>query len=42
LQNEDNSHCVVVSPGENISDKVIGSPIIGGQAGNAGGIENIE
>jgi hypothetical protein len=42
LQNEDNSHCVVIRPGENLSDKVIGSPIIGGQAGNAGGIGNIE
>lgn len=41
LQNEDNSHCVVIQPGENISDKVIGSPIIGGQSG-APGIANIE
>lgn len=42
LQNEDNSHCVVIQPGENLTDKVIGSPIIGGQAGNAGGLNNIE
>jgi hypothetical protein len=33
---------VIVRPGENISDKVIGSPIIGGQAGNPGGMGNIE
>jgi hypothetical protein len=33
---------VVIRPGENLSDRVIGSPIIGGQAGNAGGIGNIE
>lgn len=29
-------------PGENLSDRVIGSPIIGGQAGNPGGMGNIE
>lgn len=43
VQNEDNSHCIVIQPGENICDKVIGSPIIGGSnGGNAGAMGNIE
>ena len=38
LQNEDNSHCLVVKPGENLCDKLIGSPIIGGGANAGGGV----
>jgi 26S proteasome regulatory subunit N10 len=33
IQNEDNSHCIIVEPGEIVSDRLIGSPIIGGGAG---------
>lgn len=29
-------------PGENLSDKLLGSPILRGQGGNAGGLGNIE
>lgn len=42
LTNEDNSHLIVVSPGENISDKLIGSPIIGGSAPVQGGAGNLD
>lgn len=45
LQNEDNSHFLVVKPGENLCDKLIGSPIIGGGAAAAvhgGGMGNLE
>lgn len=42
LQNEDNSHALVVLPGQNLSDKLLGSPILRGQGVNAGGIGNLE
>jgi 26S proteasome regulatory subunit N10 len=37
IQNEDNSHLVITKPGENISDKLIGSSIFGGAPPNIGG-----
>ena len=43
--NEDNSHCLVVEPGEIMSDKLIACPIVGGAAGGApaaGGLDNLE
>ena len=39
LQNEENSHFLVVRPGENLCDKLIGSPIIGGGSGAGAGGE---
>lgn len=43
IQNEDNSHCLIVEPGEILTDKLIGSPIIGGAAGQgAGQFDNLE
>ena len=43
IQNEDNSHALIIEPGENASDKLIGSPIIGGGVvPEAGGIDNLE
>lgn len=43
IQNEDNSHLVVAKPGENISDKLIGSNIFGGAPPNMGaGVEEID
>jgi hypothetical protein len=44
IQNEDNSHLVVAKPGENISDKLIGSSIFGGGAAAniGGGMEEID
>jgi len=42
LQNDDNSHCIVAQPGENLSDKLIGSEIFGGNGGNPGGIGNLD
>ena len=46
VQNEDNSHCLVVEPGQIISDSLIASPIVGGGAagggaGPAGGLGNL-
>lgn len=42
IQNEDNSHCVFVEPGKILSDDLIASPILGGAAGEAGGMGGIE
>lgn len=45
VMNEDNSHCLVVEPGEIMSDKLIACPIVGGGAGGApaaGGLDNLE
>ena len=37
LQQEDNSHFILVNPGQNLSDKLIGSPIFGGNPGAGNG-----
>jgi 26S proteasome regulatory subunit N10 len=43
IQNDDNSHCLIVEPGEILTDKLIGSPIVGGAAGQgAAQFDNIE
>ena len=43
IQNEDNSHCIVVEPGKILSDDLIASPILGAGAGAAmGGMGNLE
>lgn len=43
IQNEDNSHCIIVEPGKILSDDLISSQILGGGAGAAmGGMEDIE
>jgi 26S proteasome regulatory subunit N10 len=42
VQNEDNSHCVVIQPGENLSDKLLSSPIFGGNGVAPGGAGNLE
>lgn len=42
IQNEDNSHLVITKPGENISDKLIGSSIFGGAPPNIGGAQEID
>jgi len=42
LQSDDNSHCIVARPGENLSDKLIGSEIFGGNGGNQGEMENLD
>lgn len=38
VQHEDSSHTITVEPGQNLSDRLIGSEIFGGGAsGNVGG-----
>lgn len=42
VQNEDNSHCVVIQPGDNLSDKLLSSPIFGGNGVAPGAAGNLE
>lgn len=42
IQNEDNSHCIIVEPGKILSDELIASPILGAGAAGMGGMGNLE